>query len=117
HVPRARGVRHDQAVAVHDHPEAARMNEQQWRAARDSRSMRYAGRVLDPERPVLLRTDAPYAARYDGQVAVLTAANLLARMTPAVALDIPAVPLAASLPWAGRDLKDYVLQTMFEADP
>jgi hypothetical protein len=57
------------------------MNEQQWRAARDSRSMRDAGRVLDPERLVVLRANAPYAARYDGQVAVLTAANLLARMS------------------------------------
>jgi hypothetical protein len=93
------------------------MNEREWRAARDSRSIRYAGRVLDPERPVLLRADPSYAARYDGQVAVLMAANLLARMTPSVAVDIPAVPLAAPLPWAGRDLEDCALQAMFEADP
>lgn len=93
------------------------MTEQAWRAARDSRSLRYAGRVLDPERWILLRTDAAHAARYDGQVAVLTAANLLARMTPAVALDIPRVPIVAPLPWAGRDLQDYVMETMFKADP
>lgn len=93
------------------------MNEQEWRAARDSRSLRYAGRVLDPEHWVLLRADAAYIARYDGQVAVLTAANLLARMTPAVVLDISAAPLVAPLPWAGRDLKDCALQMMFETDP
>jgi hypothetical protein len=73
--------------------------------------------VLDPERWILLRTDAAHAARYDGQVAVLTAANLLARMTPAVALDIPRVPIVAPLPWAGHDLRDYVLGMMLKADP
>jgi len=93
------------------------MTEQAWRTARDSRSLRYAGRVLDPERWILLRTDAAHAARYDGQVAVLTAANLLARMTPAVALDIPRVPIVAPLPWAGHDLRDYVLGMMLKADP
>lgn len=93
------------------------MNEEAWRVARDSRSMRYAGRVINPDRPVLLRGDARYCTRYDGQVAVLTAANLLARMTPNVALDVPAVPLVAPLPWKGRDLKHHALETMFAADP
>jgi len=93
------------------------MNEQEWRAARDSRSLRYADRVLDPKRWILIRADTRYAARYDGQVAVLTAANLLARMTPAVALDVPSVPLVTPLPWAGRDLREYTLAQMAAADP
>ena len=69
------------------------MNEHEWRSERDSRSLRYAGRVLNPERWITLRADPSYAARYDGQVAILTAANLLGRMSPAVALDIPQVPM------------------------
>ena len=93
------------------------MTEEAWRAQRDSRSIRYAGRVLDTSRPVLVRADAEYAARYDGQVAILTAANLLGRMTPSVALDIPSVPMAAPLPWAGDNLPRYLLDRLFGADP
>jgi hypothetical protein len=93
------------------------MNETAWRAERDSRSLRYAGRVLDPDRPVLLRADPAYAARYDGQVAILVAANLFGRMTPALALDVPAVPIMEPLPWAGADLHVSVLEQLFAADP
>lgn len=93
------------------------MNEAAWRAERDSRSLRYAGRVLDPHRWVLLRADPAYAARYDGQVAILVAANLFGRMTPALALDIPTVPIVEPLPWAGADLRAFVLAQLFAADP
>lgn len=93
------------------------MNEAAWRAERDSRSLRYAGRVLDPSRWVLLCADPSYAARYDGQVAILVAANLFGRMTPALALDIPAVPIVEPLPWAGADLRAFVLAQLFAADP
>lgn len=93
------------------------MNEAAWRAERDSRSLRYAGRVLDPNRWVLLRADPAYASRYDGQVAIMVAANLFGRMTPAVALDIPPVPILAPLPWAGADLRSFVLEQLFAADP
>ena len=93
------------------------MNERAWRAERDGRSLRYAGRVLDPDKWILLRADPVYAERYDGQVAVLVAGNLLARMTPAVALDVPDVPMVSSLPWAGQDLRTFVLDQMYKADP
>lgn len=93
------------------------MNEAAWRAERDSRSLRYAGRVLDPDRWVLLRADPDYAARYDGQVALLVAANLFGRMTPALALDIPAVPIVAPLPWAGADLRTFIEAQLLAADP
>lgn len=93
------------------------MSGREWRAERDDRSLRYAGRVLDPEKWILLRTDPAYAVRYDGQVAVLVVANLLARMTPAVALDVPAVPMVSPLPWAGQDLQEFVLDQMYKADP
>ncbi|MGH7121479.1 MAG: ThiF family adenylyltransferase [Acetobacteraceae bacterium] len=93
------------------------MNEAEWRAERDSRTLRYAGRVLDPDKWALLRADMAYAERYDGQVAILTAANLLGRMTPALALEIPSVPIVEPLPWAGADLRNFVLEQLFAADP
>lgn len=93
------------------------MNEQDWRTERDSRSLRYAGRVLDPDHWIVLRADPDYAARYDGQVAILTVANLLGRMSPAVALDIQSVPLVAPLPWAGASLPELVLDRLCRADP
>ena len=78
-----------------------------WRAERDSRSVRYAGRVLDENRWAVLTADPGYAARFDGQVAILTAANLLGRMSPALALDIPSLPIVAPLPWAGVNLRAH----------
>ena len=93
------------------------MNEQYWRKERNSRSLRYAGRVLNPEHWITLRTDQGYAERYDGQVAILTAANLLGRMSPAVALDIPSVPLVAPLSWGGSTLSEVALDLLHKADP
>ena len=93
------------------------MNEQNWRKERDSRSLRYAGRVLNPEDWITLRADQCYAKRYDGQVAILTAANLLGRMSPAVALDIPSVPLVAPLSWVGSTLPEVLLDLLRRADP
>ena len=95
------------------------MNERNWRKERDSRSMRYAGRVLNPEHWIALSANADYAARYDGQVAILTAANLLGRMSPAVALHIPPVPVIAPLPGSseGSTLQEIVLDLLFRVDP
>ena len=93
------------------------MNEQGWRKERDDRSLRYAGRVLSRDGWIILRTDPNYAARYDGQVAILTAANLIGRMTPSVALDLPSVPLIAPLTCTGTDLAEAVLSLLYKADP
>lgn len=93
------------------------MNEQQWYSERDDRTLRYARRVLPPNRWILLCAEATYAERYDGQVAILTAANLLGRMTPAVAIDIPDVRIVAPLPWAGQKLQDFILAQLYAADP
>ena len=38
-------------------------------------------------------------------------------MTPAVVLDIPSVPIVNYLPWAGKDLREFVLDMTFKADP
>ncbi len=88
-----------------------------WHRDRNDRSLRYAGRVLPPDRPILLRLSAAYGARYDGQVAAITGANLLARMTPSVAFDVPDIDVVSTLPWAGRKLRDLLLEIASNADP
>lgn len=93
------------------------MTELEWRELRNSRSMLYAGRVLDPAQPVLLSIDKDYASRYAGQVALITAASLFARMTPSVFLDIPQINVVPSLPWRGLSLRDVAMELMRRADP
>ena len=93
------------------------MNVSEWRQRRDNRSMRYAGRILDGDRWIHLSIDPSYASRYDGQVAVLTAVNLLGRMTPSVALNVPSAPLVDRLSWVGADLRNAVLDRLYKTDP
>lgn len=93
------------------------MNTEAWYRQRSDRSLRYAGRVLPHDRPILLRLCAESASRYDAQVAALVAANLLARMTPAVAFDLPETKILPSLPWAGKSLRSHLKEIMFAADP
>jgi hypothetical protein len=73
--------------------------------------------VLDHDRWILLRAESDYAARYEGQVAVLVAANLMARMTPSVAVDLPDVAIVDGLPYAGANLKEVVLASTKKTDP
>lgn len=93
------------------------MNEQRWRDERDNRTMRYAGRRLDSNRWIALTADEEYAERYEGQVALLTAANLLGRMSPSIALAFPDVSMHPMLPWPGRSLHDVIITQMLSADP
>jgi len=79
--------------------------------------MLYAGRVLDPAQPILLSIEKDYASRYDGQVALITAASLFSRMTPSVFLDIPAVRVVPFLPYRGQRLRDVAMGVMKHADP
>ena len=62
------------------------MNELEWRSNRDSRTIRYAGRRLDPNRWINLVGDARYLETYAGQVASITLVNLLSRIDFARAL-------------------------------
>ncbi len=93
------------------------MSDDGWYGERDDRMLRYAGRRLDQSRWIAIRVEPVYARRYAGQVAVLTAANLLGRMSPSVALDLPDVPIVEPLPWAGQRLGDFALARLYEADP
>lgn len=93
------------------------MNTEAWYRRRSDRSLRYAGRVLPHDRPILLRLSAESTSCYDAQVSAIVAANLLARMTPAVAFDLPETEILPSLPWAGQSLRNHLRESMFAADP
>lgn len=93
------------------------MNESEWRSKRDDRTLRYAERALDHNRVIRIKADDAYATSYDGQVAIITAVNLLGRMTPSVLLDMPEVPIVRGLPWHGRNLKELACSLLLEIDP
>jgi len=84
----------------------------EWIASRNSRSLIYAERVLDPSKTVRISLPEAYAARADGQVFALTLANILSRMTPSISLDVPNVPIAESLPSHGTGLADCMRALM-----
>lgn len=93
------------------------MSAEAWYRRRNDRMLRYAGRVLDPAQWIALRVDPTFASTYQGQVAILTAANLLGRMTPSIVLDVPSLPIVEPLPWAGSDLPDALLEQLHASDP
>ncbi len=93
------------------------MDQKHWYLEWYDRTVRYAQRTLDPVRTVAITASTPYLTTFDGQVAVLTAASLLARMTPAVVLSFPDVTLLPELPWAGRSLHAVALAEMKAANP
>ena len=93
------------------------MNEEQWRRERDDRTLRYAGRRLDPNRWIAITAPRFHVQRYDNQVALLTAANLLGRMSPSIALSFPDAPVHPELPWANQSLHELILSQMRAADP
>jgi hypothetical protein len=93
------------------------MNEMEWRAKRNDRTLRYAERVLDSNKVIRIEADSAYVTSYDGQVAIITAANLLGRMTPSVLLDVPDVPIVRGLPWYGQSLKQFVYLLLSKIDP
>lgn len=93
------------------------MNEQAWRDERDDRTLRYSARRLDPNRWIVLTVEPEYLGSYEGQVALITAANLLGRMSPSVALSIPDIPTHGRLPWRSQRLPELVLAGMQAADP
>lgn len=93
------------------------MNESEWRSKRDDRTLRYAERRLDSNRVIRIKAGNAYATSYDGQVAIITASNLLGRMTPSVLLDVPDVPIVRSLPWHGRNIKELACSILSKIDP
>lgn len=93
------------------------MKEKQWRDERDDRTLRYADRRLDPNRWIALTAPLSHIERYDCQVALLTAANLLSSMSPSVAVSFQDAPVHPALPWRKGSLHDLILAQMRAADP
>src|SRR3546814_229697 len=96
------------------------MNYQSFLTRRNSRTNLYGrgARPLDPARWISLAIDPAYAETYAGQVALLTAANLIGRMTPSVAIAVPeGTQIRDPLPWAGRSLSAVLFEQLFAATP
>lgn len=93
------------------------MDQEQWNIEWYDRTLRYAQRYLDPARTIAVTAAPSYLASVDGQVAVLTAASLLSRMTPSVVLSFPDTAILPELPWAGRSLRETALASMRAANP
>lgn len=96
------------------------MNDQSFLSRRNSRTNLYGrgARPLDPTRWISLAIDPAYAETCAGQVALLTAANLIGRMTPSVAIAVPeGTKVRDPLPWAGRSLSDVLFEQLFAATP
>ena len=94
------------------------MKDEDYYDARDDRLFRYPGaRRLDQTRWIAIRAAPDYLRSYAGQVALLTAANLLGRMARRIALDIPRTAIVPPLPWAGEDIAGFARAQMLAADP
>jgi hypothetical protein len=86
--------------------------------ARDDRLFRYPdARRLDQTRWIAIQAAPEYLRSYAGQIALLTAANLLGRMARRVALAIPRMAMDPPLPWAGDDIAEFACAQMQAADP
>jgi hypothetical protein len=96
------------------------MNDMSFLVRRNSRTNIYGrgARPLDPDRWITLTIDPAYAETFAGQVALMTASNLIGRMTPSLAIHAPAnLPVCDPLPWAGRSLNDVLFEQLFAATP
>jgi hypothetical protein len=88
-----------------------------WRQMPESRTLLYAGRVLDPARTIAIAVDAGYLSTYAGQCALLVFANLAGRMTRNVVLSFDNAPMHPRLSYFGTRLQDCVIDQLAAADP
>ncbi|MEP1075189.1 ThiF family adenylyltransferase [Leptolyngbya sp. PL-A3] len=93
------------------------MNKQIWYGRRNSRTLHYAGRTLDETQRICIRITPAYAETFDGQVAALVLTNLLGRMSPAIAIDIPTISVHPALPLASNELGEALLALLRSVDP
>lgn len=94
------------------------MNEVEYRRRYQDRESRYPGwEPLPEDCCVHIHVDPVYASTYAGQVATITSASLLGRMSKSIAVDVPPVPLVRNLPWSGTRLDEVVLRTLNEIAP
>ena len=89
------------------------MNEAEFHRRWTDRSERYPGAdAADADLPVHIHVDPAYGATYPGQVAAITAASLFGRMSRRVAIDAPAEPIVAPLPWQEQRLDKLMMLTL-----
>ena len=94
------------------------MNQQEYQRRLLERELRYPDwKPLPVDRPVHIHVDPAYGATYAGQVAAMTAASLLGRMSKSVNVDVVPQPVLPSLSWMGAELDEVVMRTLRAADP
>lgn len=94
------------------------MKKQEYQRRLLERETRYSGwKPLAADRPVHIHIDPAYGATYAGQVAAITAASLLGRMSTSVAVDVVPQPLLPPVSWMGTELDEVVIRTLKAADP
>ena len=94
------------------------MNKQEYQRRLLERETRYPNwKPLAADRPVHIHIDPAYGATYAGQVAAITAASLLGRMSKSVAVDVVPQPLLPPVSWMGTELDEVVIRTLKAADP
>lgn len=94
------------------------MNQQEYKRRLLERESRYPDwKPLKVDRPVHIHVDPAYGATYAGQVAAITAASLLGRMSESVAVNVVPQPLLPPVSWMGTELDEVVIQTLKAADP
>lgn len=83
---------------------------------RSARTLSYTG-GLEPQVPVAITIGPAAAATINGQIAVLTAANMLARVHPGLILVMPEVPLLVPCPAEGGSLPGACARLALAANP
>jgi hypothetical protein len=93
------------------------MTAEEFYAARNDRSLRYAGRVLDPTRRITITGQRDYLESAAGQAAGSVAVNLLSRMTPSVSLGFNDTRVQLSIRHAAPSLHEFLMAQMRRIDP
>lgn len=93
------------------------MNREEFYRMRNDRSLRYAGRVLDADRRIVITADPDYLETTAGQATVVVVANLLSRMTPSVSVGFGDTRIQPTVRDSLTSLHEFLLKQMKGVDP
>lgn len=93
------------------------MKEKDWNKDFHSRTELYGANVIDSRNVILVEARGKYISTYSGQVALLTLASLLVRISSNVKFNIDRVKIVEPLPNEGDDLESYILDRARFANP
>lgn len=96
------------------------MKSDDWMGKRNSRTAQYpdTGDILSTGLNIAIMGDEGYLHTYSGQVAVITAVNLVARMNvKSMKIHIPDVLCVKPLPWLKKDLRSHLEEVAQGANP